>query len=180
LAYITILVFVGWLVIWTLGYFDITLDDIRIFSESIGIFGPLILIAATTASLIFSPLSSASIVALSVVMYGPTQGYIIGVIAGLLGGYIDYTIAYLYGKSFIQRFIGPKTLQAVTDQGEKIKKKGAWSLLLAMPLSLDLVSYAAGLVQFKQSHFAIALVFGVLVNTLAVVLLTTGVISISL
>jgi uncharacterized membrane protein YdjX (TVP38/TMEM64 family) len=177
ICYIILLFSIGYGIVSLFQYFGLGIEDVREFSESIGLFGPIILVLLITASLIFSPLSSGSVIALAVVMYGAVPGYIIGVVAGMLGGGADYYLASRYGKKFILRFVGPKTIKVVEEYGGKIKKRGLPALLIAMPLSLDLVSYGAGLVQFDKKQYAVSLVFGVLLNTLAIVLITTGFIS---
>jgi len=174
--YFVLLIAVFLLTIRVLDYFNLGIEELRALTQRFGIWGSLILVAATTASLVFSPLSSSSIIALGVVLYGPIVGYCIGFVSGMLGGLIDYTLAYRYGQRFIGRFVGPKTLLQIQTQGERVKLKGFWALLALTPLSLDLVSYAAGLVQFNTSKFVLALIFGVMVNTLVVVLLAAGVI----
>lgn len=163
-------------VFFTMRFLSIDETDVRQWAESFGPFGWIFLLLATTASVIFSPLSAWTFIGVTVLMYNAWTGYFVGLAGGLIGGTVDYWLANKYGKIFIKKFIGPKTLKAVEEQGEKIKSKGVWTLFAIMPFSVDLTSYAAGLVGFPKKQFGIALAFGVFTNTLLLILLSLGVI----
>jgi uncharacterized membrane protein YdjX (TVP38/TMEM64 family) len=130
-------------------------------ARSLGIFGPLLLIALMTLAVVFSPLPSAPVALAAGAVYGHTYGTIYIVIGAEVGAIVAFMIARIAGHELASKYLGSNL---------SLGRFGSQSALAAIVfvsrlipfMSFDLVSYAAGLTPLMFWRFAIATLLGLI------------------
>lgn len=106
------------------------------------------------------PVPQATVIAALGIIYGTWLGGLFGSI-GLIGmGLLGYALMLTTARRFLQRFIGPKTL----DRVERLfEKGGAWAIVLSLSLPYSLpeaMVCLAGLARMPMGKFVAALTVG--------------------
>ena len=137
------------------------IDSLTSFVQSLGVGGPLIVIALMILAIVLNPLPSAPIALASGAVYGHLWGtaYIV------LGAEIGAVIAFM-----ITRLTGYHWLRHLTKERLSLGWVGSQNSLMTMVfisrlipfLSFDLVSYGAGLTTITFWRFALATLMGLL------------------
>jgi uncharacterized membrane protein YdjX (TVP38/TMEM64 family) len=137
----------------------IGLENAQNFIRKTGNWAPLIFVVLCAISLILAPLSGSSLFVAGGALFGRETGFILSYIATLAGCSINYWISRRFGRGVASRFIGKKNLDELDDFIKRLKSHHSiFYMILIMPLSQDIVSYAVGLTKIKYTHFLIALV----------------------
>lgn len=135
-------------------------EQLRNFVESIGIFGPFFIIAYVVISHVIAPLIGTPILALSAPLFGASQTIFFFYIAGLISSVITFWISRRFGRKWIIRLSGVKTMAKVD---EFVNISGIKILILSRVFGFalfEIISYAAGLTSMKfRDYFLITLVF---------------------
>lgn len=135
------------------------LENAQNFIRRTGVWAPLIFVVLCSLSLIIAPLSGSSIFVAGGALFGRETGYILSFIATVIGCSTNYWISRKLGRGVASRFIGKNNLDELDNFIKRLKAHhGILYMILIMPLSQDIVSYAVGLTKIKYSHFLIALV----------------------
>ncbi len=158
--------FAGLTIFWLLHRYNIFEkfqdgDQIRLFVESFGAFGPVIIILLMTIAILVSPLPSAPIAIAAGAVYGHFWGglyVLLGSLAGAIGAFL---IARYLGFQYIQKIAkGHLPEKFFTSQNALT---GIVLLSRLMPfLSFDIISYAAGLTPLLLWRFLAATIIGIL------------------
>ncbi len=135
--------------------------QIKLFVESYGVTGPIIIILLMVTAILVSPLPSAPIA----IAAGAAYGHLWGGITVLTGSVAGATAAFL-----IARYLGFEYVEKIAKNHLPEKFYNSQNTLTAivlvsrlMPfLSFDIISYAAGLTPLRFWRFLIATVIGIL------------------
>jgi uncharacterized membrane protein YdjX (TVP38/TMEM64 family) len=124
-----------------------------------GHWAPVSFVILCAFSLIIAPLSGSSLFIAGGAIFGKQSGFLLSLLATVLGCSANFWISRKFGRNVVARLIGKASL-AELDQltGRVTGNRGIFYLTLLMPLSQDIVSYAAGLTPISYSRFAIALI----------------------
>jgi uncharacterized membrane protein YdjX (TVP38/TMEM64 family) len=137
----------------------IGLENAQSFIKRTGAWAPLIFVALCSLSLIIAPLSGSSLFVAGGALFGKETGFILSYVATLIGCSTNYWISRKLGREVASRFIGKKNLDELDSFINRLKShRSIFYIILIMPLSQDIVSYAVGLTKIKYSHFLISLV----------------------
>ncbi|MEM8530780.1 MAG: TVP38/TMEM64 family protein [Chloroflexota bacterium] len=111
---------------------------------------------------VIAPLPSTLIIGANGVIFGVWQGVLLSWFGVLAGASMSYWLARWLGREFIIRWLGTKHMQQVDQMSER---DGFWIVLMArlIPIiSLDVISYLAGLSRMEYWRFIIASAIGML------------------
>ena len=134
--------------------------EFKMFTQELGIFGPLVVISYVVVSHILAPLAGMPAVLLGASIFGVPQTIFYIYIAGLISGVINFWISRRFGRKWIIKLAGSKTMVQVD---KFVEASGLKLLILSRIFGFalfEVVSYAAGLtkISFKK-YFLITLVF---------------------
>ncbi|WP_270936325.1 TVP38/TMEM64 family protein [Falsiroseomonas oryzae] len=136
-------------------------ERMRALVDSLGPWGPPVIVLGLAAAIVFSPVPSAPIALAAGALYGGAWGTAYVVAGSLLGAVVAFLIARRFGYGparripWIARWLDRTQSQAML----------AWLVFASrlLPfLSFDAVSYAAGLTPLRLPWFALATFAGVL------------------
>ena len=137
----------------------IGLDNAQLFIKKSGIWAPIVFIALCSGSLIIAPLSGSSLFVVGGTLFGKDNAFLFSYIATLIGCSSNFWISRKLGRKVVQRFIGKSNLDELDQFINKFKSHHSiFYMIIIMPLSQDIVSYAIGLTKIKYTHFLIALI----------------------
>lgn len=111
---------------------------------------------------VIAPLPSTLIIGANGVIFGVWQGVLLSWFGVLAGASVSYWLARWLGREFIVRWFGTKHIQQVDRMSER---DGFWIVLMArlIPIiSLDVISYLAGLSRMEYWRFLMASAIGML------------------
>lgn len=157
-----LLLIVGYVALSRFGILEILSEGagLRMRIEALGLWGPLAVIGLMTAAIVFSPAPSAPIALAAGAAYGHVWGTVYILVGAQLGAMIAFGLARLLGQDVVARWLGDRPM---------LQRLGSQNALMAtvfvsrlMPfISLDVVSYAAGLTPLSTWRFALATAAGI-------------------
>lgn len=125
---------------------------------------PAIFVALCALSLVLAPLSGSSLFILGGTLFGREQGFFLSLLASVLGCSMNFWISKQFGRPVVLHLLGKRNFKALNKFTRQLKgERGVVYLTLIMPLSQDVVSYAAGLTAISYSRFLVALILSGLV-----------------
>ncbi|MEM1392531.1 MAG: VTT domain-containing protein [Cyanobacteria bacterium P01_H01_bin.150] len=137
----------------------IGLDNAQMFIEETGVWAPIVFIILCAVSLIVAPLSGSSLFVVGGTLFGKHDAFLFSYIASIIGCSTNFWISRKLGRKVAQRFIGKANLEELDKFIGKLKSsRSILYMILIMPFSQDIVSYAIGLTRIKYTHFLIALI----------------------
>ncbi|MEH6650329.1 MAG: TVP38/TMEM64 family protein [Motiliproteus sp.] len=126
-----------------------------------GMAGPLVIVAAMSAAIVFSPLPSAPIAMAAGAIYGHYEGTFYVFVGALLGASVAFGIARVLGFNAAHDWLDQRFPAWKLGDQQRLM----WLVMLSRLLpfiSFDLVSYAAGVTQLSYGRFFIATSVGIL------------------
>lgn len=134
----------------------ITSDSLKSYAVSLGFYGYLVVIGYIVISHIFAPLSGTPGVLLGVSLYGIKSGLFVIYLASLISASINFYIARRFGRTFIKKLVGERSMTEVDDFISLEGNEVMWILrTIGFPV-FEFVSYAAGLTKLPFfSYFKI-------------------------
>lgn len=137
----------------------IGLDNAHRWIQQSGNWAPLLFILLGALSLVAAPLSGSSLFILGGALFGKEKAFLLSWVASIIGCSINFWISKRLGRSVVGRMIGHNHLNELDKFSQNLKgHSDILYLTLIMPISQDIVSYAAGLTAISYSRFAIALI----------------------
>lgn len=135
-------------------------EEFRVFTESIGVLGPLIVIFYIVISHIIAPLAGLPGVLLGSAIYGIVKTVLFLYIAGLISAAVSFWISKKFGRQWVMKLVGRKTMKQVDDF---IQVSGVKLLIIGRLFGFtvfEVISYAAGLTNMKfKIYFIITAIF---------------------
>lgn len=128
------------------GVLSIGLEDLGMYVERAGIWGPVILILGKIATIVFAPLGGSPLYPIAGALFGPFYGFLYMFIGDALGASIAFWISRRFGRSAVTRFVSRHGMVMV----ERIlmylgTAKGMLEARIYFIAFPELISYAAGL-----------------------------------
>ncbi|MDX2244261.1 MAG: VTT domain-containing protein [Leptolyngbyaceae cyanobacterium bins.302] len=137
----------------------IGLDNVHQFIQQLGVWAPIAFVILCTISMIFAPLSASSMFVTGGVLFGQQIGFLLSFVASVMGCCINFWISRKLGRKVAARFIGHSSLDNLDRFTERLNKHhSVLVLMVIMPISQDLISYAVGLTKVRFWQFFVALV----------------------
>lgn len=145
----------------------ITSPEFKQFTESLGIFGYLIIIGYVVMSHVFAPVAGTPGVALGVTIYGIQTGMWLLYVGSLISASINFAISKHFGRPWVIKLVGKQSMEKVDEfVAVEGKQKMIISRLIGFAL-FDFISYAAGLTKLRyRDYILITAVFGLIPNIL--------------
>ena len=134
---------------------------LRSWIEGFGAVGPLVVVAAMTFAIVFTPVPSAPIALAAGAIYGHAWGTLYVLTGAELGALIAFTLSRLMGYQVLRHWLGDRL--EIGLLGSQNALMGIVFASRLMPfVSFDLVSYAAGITPLSAWRFALATLAGIL------------------
>jgi uncharacterized membrane protein YdjX (TVP38/TMEM64 family) len=115
---------------------------------SLGPWGPLAMILASAAQIVFAPIPGYFVQAAGGYLFGAVPGTIYGILGMLLGGATAMTVSRRFGRPFVERKMGAERVKR-WEQVIHANSIWVWFLLMAGPTG-DVPYYLAGLTQIPM------------------------------
>ncbi|MDX2232095.1 MAG: VTT domain-containing protein [Leptolyngbyaceae cyanobacterium bins.349] len=136
----------------------IGLDTIHQTIGQMGIWAPLAFVVVCTFSVIVAPISSSSIFVTSGILFGQHIGFLLSVLASTVGCCTNFWISRKLGRKVAARLIGHNSLDDLDRFTNRLNSHHSiLFMILVMPISQDVVSYAVGLTKVRFWQFLLAL-----------------------
>lgn len=129
--------------------------------ESLGLWGPLAVVALMTVAILVSPLPSAPVALASGAVYGHFWGTVYVLAGSEIGAVAAFLIARFLGYEALHRRFGDRLSFGLAGSQNALMATVFVTRLLPF-LSFDLVSYAAGLTVLSLWRFVVATLAGIL------------------
>ena len=137
----------------------IGLDNAQMFIKETGVWAPIVFIFLCAVSLMIAPLSGSSLFVVGGTLFGKHDAFLFSYIASIIGCSANFWISRKLGRKVAQRFVGKANLDELDKFINKLKgSRSIVYMIIIMPFSQDIVSYAIGLTKIKYTHFLIALI----------------------
>ena len=157
-----IIVLVVFAIAWLFGDLPkIDRSAIETWVASAGPWGPVLIVALMTVSIVASPIPSAPVALVSGAAFGHVSGAIYVALGSELGAIIAFAIARYLGRDYVQRWLGEKPRYGLLGSQNLLMLIVFGSRLLPF-ISFDAMSYAAGLSQLHLWRFVVATFAGIL------------------
>ena len=154
ISFVAILYLILALALQTIG-----LDNAQLLVKQTGVWAPVVFMFLCAASLIVAPLSGSSLFVVGGTLFGKHDAFLLSYIATLIGCSANFWISRKLGRKVAQRFIGKANLDELDKFINKLKGSSSiFYMVILMPFSQDIVSYAIGLTKIKYTYFLIALI----------------------
>lgn len=145
--------------------------EFRVLVEKLGPFGPLVIVFYVVLSHVFAPLAGTPGLLLGVAAFGFYKTSIYTYLAGLISSTISFYISRRFGRKWVTRLVGKKTM---TEIDNFVEVSGTKALILSRVFGFslfDVISYAAGLtkIDFKK-YFSITAVFSLIPSLIIIFL----------
>ena len=154
------------LVVALISYLLITYEDqIKLFVDKAGIWGPLIIFLARGISIIFPALPSSIFSLIAGGVFGFKQGYITIVLSDLICCQLAFFIARNYGRIPVERLVGKKPMQRL-EKFNRYQLEDNFFLMTGLLMTglFDFLSYSIGLGGTRWRTFTPALVISLLIS----------------
>ena len=154
------------LIVALVSYLLITYEDqIKLFVDKAGIWGPLIIFFARGISIIFPALPSSIFSLIAGGVFGFKQGYITIVLSDLICCQLAFFIARKYGRIPVERLVGKKPMQRLEKFNRNQLEENFFLMTgLLMTGLFDFLSYSIGLGGTRWRTFTPALVISLLIS----------------
>lgn len=157
------------------------LENAQQWIQRSGNWAPIVFVLLCAASLIVAPLSGSSLFIVGGALFGKDIAYGLSLLASILGCSTNFWISRKLGRSVVSHLVGQGSLKELDKFTGRLKgNRGIFYLTLIMPLSQDIVSYAAGLTPLSYSRFLIALILSGVVIIAAYIYLGTSLLEVFL
>jgi len=136
-------------------------DQLLIWIEAAGVWGPIVVVGVMTLAIVVSPLPSAPIALAAGAAYGHGFGTALVLLGAELGALVAFVLARKLGRPIIERYVGQSLGKGLLGSQNMLTFLVFASRLLPF-LSFDLISYAAGLSKLHLWRFALATLAGII------------------
>ncbi|MGD1873517.1 MAG: TVP38/TMEM64 family protein [Mastigocoleus sp.] len=154
---------------------NVGLENAQDFIKNTGVWAPIVFIFICAVSLIFAPLSGSSIFITGGILFGKQVGFIFSFIATIIGCSINFWISRKLGRKIVNRFVGENNLTELDNFINRFNsRRSIIYMILIMPISQDIISYAIGLTKINYWNFLIALIISATVVISAYIYIGTS------
>jgi len=158
---------------------SIGLEQIQALVTSAGPLAPIVYVLLKAVTLVITPLTGSPLRLVAGVLFGFWEGVALSVLAGVLGGSINFWIARRFGRVVVVRLLGARTLARVEPMLDKL---GNWKALALARIFVaplwDVLSYAVGLTRLRYRTYLTVASIGELISSMILVGVGTSVVEI--
>ena len=145
---------------WDLASFFKT-DNIKQWLNDAGSLAPLLYIGIMMAAVVISPIPSLPLDIAAGAFFGPFLGTVYSVIGASAGAATSFVIARLFGREFVEKFLGGH-INFCSQCSDKLLTKIVYFSRLLPVISFDVISYGAGLTKMSLKKFIMATFLGMI------------------
>lgn len=143
------------------------IDGLARHIRQLGLWGPVVSLVLMILQSVVAPLPSWLLTGANGAIYGVVAGSILSWTGMILGASVNFWLARLLGAPFVRRM----TASGKWEAAERLGEKRGFEIILGARLipfiSLDLVSYLAGLSPMRFGPFLLGTAIGLIPSTLA-------------
>lgn len=133
-----------------------SLENLQAFITSLGAWGPVAFLIASTASVVFPIVPGGLLVIAGPVLFGPLEGTLYNFVAVSAGSLLNFVIARHVGLALIERLFPAKTVEKFLGWTRSDHFTRAFALAIALPVAPDdLLCYIAGTTRMKFRTFVL-------------------------
>ncbi|MGP9683286.1 TVP38/TMEM64 family protein [Brachybacterium sp. AOP3-A1-3] len=133
-----------------------SLENLQAFITSLGAWGPVAFLIASTASVIFPIVPGGLLVIAGPVLFGPVEGTVYNFVAVSTGSLLNFLIARHVGLALIERIFPAKTVEKFLGWTRSNHFTRAFALAIALPVAPDdLLCYIAGTTRMRWRTFVL-------------------------
>lgn len=147
--------------LWSLSAELPTGEELRVWFDQWGVWGPVAVVVTMAAAIMISPIPSAPIALAAGALYGHNWGTLYIVIGAELGAIGAFAVARYFGYELLHKWFGEQLNQGLAGSQNFLTVTVFISRLIPF-ISFDIISYAAGLTAIKFWRFAGATLAGVI------------------
>lgn len=156
---VVVLGFVAIYVVMVLLLRMVGLEQAQQLIREAGPWAPVLFVGLCVLSLMVAPLSGSSLFIVGGALFGKEKAFLLSLIGSLIGCSLNFWISKKLGRQVVGRLVGHDSLNELDRfTGQINGHRGVFYLMLILPISQDIVSYAAGLTPISYSRFAVALI----------------------
>lgn len=165
LIILCLLVFLGLLICWVLDsrQYLKSIQDSKVlldYLQSLGMFGPVMIVVMMSVAIMVSPLPSAPIAIAAGAAYGHTWGTLYVLLGSLCGAVGAFMVARYFGYEAVRQYANRHLPKRFYNSQNTLM--GLVLVTRLMPfLSFDVISYAAGLTPLVLWRFVLATIIGI-------------------
>ncbi|UQN31128.1 TVP38/TMEM64 family protein [Brachybacterium kimchii] len=144
-------------VIWGLraGVLD-SQEHLQSFIDSLGAFGPVVLVLLSGASVVFPIIPGGILVLAAPVLFGPVEGTLLSYLAVCAGSFANFAIARHMGLGLIERAFSESTVEKYLGWTRRPRFTTLFATAIALPVAPDdLLCYLAGTTRMRWRTFAL-------------------------
>lgn len=136
----------------------IGLENVQTSIKELGIWSPVVFVVVCAISLVLAPLSAGSVFLTSGLLFGPQLGFVLCFLGSVVGCSLNFWISRKLGRKVATYLVGKNSLKALDRLTNRLQARHSLMLMIVlMPISQDIVSYAVGLTKVRFFHFFLAL-----------------------
>lgn len=151
---------------------NISIEQMRDYLRSFGIWTPLVFILLYTLGTIFIP--STPFMAIAGILFGFKYGLVYTIIGGFLSSIIVFTFSRFLGKEKVDILLEHKYLRLLGDYNKKLERGAIWDLIIfrvtpIMPFNI--LNILMGISKISTRDFIIGTVLGLIPSNIITVYL---------
>lgn len=133
-----------------------SLENLQVFIESLGVWGPAVFMLASAASVVFPIVPAGLLVIAGPVLFGPIEGTVLNYLAVCAGSLLNFAIARHVGMELIERIFRPRTVEKFLGWTRSGHFTRAFALAIALPIAPDdLLCYIAGTTKMRWRTYVL-------------------------
>jgi uncharacterized membrane protein YdjX (TVP38/TMEM64 family) len=158
-------------------YFPFVYDaeKLRAVLQEFGIVAPLVYTVAHIIQVVFMAIPGYAMAVVGGYLFGAVNGTAYTMIGVTVGSTIAFLIARIWGRRLVERMLTEDVLERFDGFSEKAGVPGLFLFVLVPVLPEDVISFVAGLAQFRLWVFVLVMFFGRLPAAAVAVLAGDGV-----
>jgi uncharacterized membrane protein YdjX (TVP38/TMEM64 family) len=158
-------------------YFPFLFDPekLRAVVQDFGLIAPLVYVIAHAVQVVFMAIPGYAMAVVGGILFGPFFGTVYTMIGVTVGSAIAFLIARSYGRPIVERMIREDALDRFDTFAEQAGLPGLFLFVLVPVLPEDVISFVAGLSEFRLSVFVAIMFFGRLPAAAVAVLAGDGI-----
>lgn len=146
-------------VVMVLALQSVGLENAKGFIIGTGWRAPILYTVLCAISLIVAPLSGSSLFVMGGALFGKDMAWVLSWLASIVGCSVNFWISRKFGRKVVARFVGQRNLDELDRFTLRFQgQKAIVGMILLMPISQDIISYAIGLTRISYLRFFVALV----------------------
>lgn len=133
-----------------------SLDSLREFIASLGLWGPVVFVLASIANVVFPIIPGGMLEIASPILFGPVAGPALSYVGVCTGSIANFLIARRLGVGLIERMFAPRTVEKYLGWTRGPGFARGFAIAIALPVAPDdLLCYLAGTTKMRVRTFVL-------------------------